>query len=99
MQENDGLADAAGSRGIVVESRAAQVDELAAHRGKMDAVQRCDKRGLSLPITATTLNTRAKNREFALAFRDENDILTHIGRDTRPSEGITLFENDLETAS
>ena len=39
VQENHRLARAASPGGVVVESRDTEVDKLAAHRGKMDAVQ------------------------------------------------------------
>jgi len=76
VQENDRLARAARARGVVVESRDTQVHKLAAHRGKMDTGRDRDKHARATDNLANATQIRAKNREFALAFRDENGILS-----------------------
>ena len=76
MQENDRLARAARASGVVVESRDTQIHKLPAHRGKMDGVRGCDKREEVRAVGRVRLGWTEKNREFALAFRDENGILS-----------------------
>jgi hypothetical protein len=80
VQEDDRLARAARAGGVVVESRDTQVHKLAAHRGKMGAARRCDKRDRvrgSPAHQAAPAEIAARNLEFALAFRHENGILSN----------------------
>jgi hypothetical protein len=76
MQENDRLSRAARARGVVVELRDTEIHKLAAHRGKMDAGRGGDKHAKHAVEFARPAQMGAKNSEFALAFRDENDILS-----------------------
>jgi hypothetical protein len=105
VQENDRLTRAARARGVVVESRDPEIHKLAAHRGKMSVVRWCDKREPSaisreprcwrLAGVPTGVDQGAKNRQFALAFRHENGILSVGRRNTRQKRQIVLFDNDL----
>ena len=97
MQKHDRLSRAASARGVVVESRDTQIDELAAHRGKMDAGRGRDKRADSWLCTQKTNKPAPENRSIALAFRDENGILMICALARAREHQIVVFDNDLAT--